>query len=156
MGAYSGSQTLLLFQLLPLLLLFLLWGEVFLCFYLQPDKGAKHCVRFFFFKRTLPCFPHSFAGRCPTFCAICQIFLFVSHVKRGVSNLRVVHSEQLLRLLAVCEARLPKLSLHVQFNHYPPDVFVSLSHIKDLLQLVSVQGLKLLIKAYLDVINHIL
>lgn len=38
---YLGSQMFLRFQLLPLLLLFLLWGEVLLCFYLQPDKKCK-------------------------------------------------------------------------------------------------------------------
>lgn len=35
-----GSQTSLLFQLLPLLLLFLLWCEVLFCFYLEWEKGA--------------------------------------------------------------------------------------------------------------------
>lgn len=74
----------------------------------------------------------------------------------GVSNLRVVHRKQLLRLLAVAQAGLPQLSLQLQLDHYSPDVFVSLSHVGDLLRLLPVQGLKLSVEARLDVVNHIL
>lgn len=35
MAEYLGSQTSLLFQLFPLLLLLLLWGEVLFCFNLE-------------------------------------------------------------------------------------------------------------------------
>lgn len=42
-AAYFGSQTPFLFQLLPLLLLFLFWGEVLLCRYLQRDEGHMNC-----------------------------------------------------------------------------------------------------------------
>lgn len=40
LAADLGSQMSLLFQLLPLLLLFLFWCEVLFCFYLDWDKGA--------------------------------------------------------------------------------------------------------------------
>lgn len=40
-AAYLGRQMFLLFQLLPLLRLFLLRGEVLLCFYLRPGTKSK-------------------------------------------------------------------------------------------------------------------
>lgn len=40
MAAYFGSQTFLLFHILPLLFYFLFWGEVLFCFYLKWDKGT--------------------------------------------------------------------------------------------------------------------
>lgn len=84
------------------------------------------------------------------------IFLRFQGGVGGVSNLRVVHRKQLLRLLAVAQAGLPQLSLQLQLDHYAPDVFVSLSHVGDLLRLLPVQGLKLSVEARLDVVNHIL
>lgn len=40
-AAYLGSQTSLLLQLLPLLLLFLFWGEVLFCLYLYVRQRRK-------------------------------------------------------------------------------------------------------------------
>lgn len=73
-----------------------------------------------------------------------------------VSNLRVVHSEQPLWLLAGSQAGFPQLLVHVQLQRYLPDVSVPLPHAAHLLQLLPVQGLKVSVEGGLNAINHIL
>lgn len=73
-----------------------------------------------------------------------------------VGNLRVIHCEQPLWLLADGQARLPQLLIHVQLQHDVPDLSVPVSHTVQLLHLLLVHGVKLSVERCLDVINHIL
>ncbi len=73
-----------------------------------------------------------------------------------LSNLRVVHGEQPLWLLAVGQAGFPQLLLHVQLQHDLPDVSVPVPHTVELLHLLLVRGLKVSVESCLDAINHIL
>lgn len=73
-----------------------------------------------------------------------------------VSNLRVVHGEHPLWLLAVGQAGLPQLLVYVQIQHDPCDLSVPLPHTVELLQLQPVRGVKVSVESCLDAINHIL
>lgn len=156
MAAYFGSRTFLLFQLLLLLLLFLFWGEVLFCFYLEWDKGAylsgklwksisydDDHILFHISKQKVICV-------CWTLCELCKLF------DNAVRNLRVVHSEQLLWLLADGQAGLPQVLVHVQLQQDLPDVSVPVPHTVQLLHLLSVHSLKVGVESCLDAINHIL
>lgn len=71
-------------------------------------------------------------------------------------NLRVVHSEHPLWPLAVAQAGLPQLLVHVQLLHDFPDVSVPVSHTIQLLHLLLVHCVKFSVESCLDAINHIL
>ena len=73
-----------------------------------------------------------------------------------VSHLRVIHGEQPLWLLAVGQAGLPQLLVHVQLLHDRSAVSVPLPRTVQLLHLLPVHGLKFGIKRCLDAINYIL
>lgn len=73
-----------------------------------------------------------------------------------VGNLRVVHSEQPLWLLAVGQTGLRQLLGHVQLQHDPFDVSVPPLDTVELLHLLPVHSLKVSIESCLDATYHIL
>lgn len=72
------------------------------------------------------------------------------------SDLRVVHSEHPLWPLAVTQAGLPQLLIHVQLLHDLSDESVPVPHAIQLLKLLLVHRLKFSVERCLDAINHIL
>lgn len=135
-AAYFGSQAPRLFQLLPLLLFFLLRGQVLLCFYLAWDKR-----------------PHISGEENTSLAAVSRRFV---STLCDVWNLGVVHGEHPLRLLAVQQAGLPQRLAQAQLQHDAPDLLVPLPDAVQLLHLLPVHGVEFAVERGLDAINHIL